>query len=66
MVVRLNSWILKSFTKIAITEVGGKSGKSYIGRIRKTPGIHPRYQFCDFHSQLRLANENFDISWKSA
>jgi len=45
-----------------------KFKKSYIGWIRKNPSIHPHYYFHDFHLkiQLRLENENIEISWNSA
>ena len=29
-----------------------KLGKSYIGWVRKNPGIHPSYHFCDFRSKM--------------
>ena len=36
----------------------GKSRKSYLGRIRKDPRIHPSYYFCDFPSKMA------DLGWK--
>ena len=35
---------------------------SYVGWIRKNPGIHPSYHFYDFP----LKNENFEISRNSS